>query len=97
MAFDGKYYSVGFENLRHLMHNGTDVIVVEKARTVAKMVPFTKNVGIAFIQSQGFVSEYGVALVALCNQQRETAQHYTKSGNGTCFVPKIYRPLRSFN
>lgn len=88
MAFSGEYYSVGFENLRDLMHNGTDVIVVEKAGTVAKMVPFTKNVGIAFIQSQGFVSEYGVALAALCNQQREIAQHYTKNGNGTYLVPK---------
>ena len=42
MAFSGEDYSVGFENLRDLMHNGTDVIVVEKAGTVAKMVPFTK-------------------------------------------------------
>ena len=36
MAFNGRYYSVGFENLKSLMHYGTDVIVVEKAGTVLK-------------------------------------------------------------
>jgi hypothetical protein len=67
MAFNGRVYSVGFEEIKTLMHYGTDVLVVEKQGTVIKMVPFTMNIGIAFIQSQGFVSEYGTALASLCN------------------------------
>jgi len=67
MAFNGRSYSVGFDELRTLMGYGTDVLVVEKQGTVIKMVPFTSNIGIAFIQSQGFVSEYGTALASLCN------------------------------
>ena len=59
MAYAGRYHSAGFEDIKHLMHLGTDVMVVEKQGTVLKMVPFTRNRGIAFIQSQGFVSEYG--------------------------------------
>jgi hypothetical protein len=30
MAYNGRYYSVGFENLKYLMHFGNDVIVMEK-------------------------------------------------------------------
>jgi hypothetical protein len=59
------------------MVNGTDVIVVEKAGTVLKVVPFTKNVGIAFIQSQGFVSEYGIALAQLANHDYQASVDYT--------------------
>ena len=83
MAFNGRYYSVGFENLKSLMHYGTDVIVVEKAGTVLKMVPYTKRRGIAFIQSQGFVSEYGVALAHLVSGDYQAADDF----NGG-YIPK---------
>jgi hypothetical protein len=83
MAFNGQYFAVGYDNLRTLMQYGTDVIVVEKAGTVTKMVPFTKNNGIAFIQSQGFVSEYGIALARLANRHNQVSKDYTKS-----YVPK---------
>lgn len=83
MAFDGRYYSVGFESLKNLMHKGTDVIVVEKAGTVLKMVPFTENRGLAFIQSQGFVSEYGIALSLLSKGDSQASIDYMH-----CKVPK---------
>lgn len=83
MAIGGRVYSVGFDDLRTLMQKGTDVIVVEKHGTVIKMVPFTGNIGIAFIQSQGFVSEYGTALAALCTGDVNTAFDYTDS-----YIPK---------
>ncbi|MGA9845134.1 MAG: hypothetical protein WBQ25_22750 [Nitrososphaeraceae archaeon] len=76
MAYEGYYYSVGFESLKRLMVKGTDVVVVEKAGTVLKMVPFTKNRGVAFIQSQGFVSEYGVALAQLSQADYQTCKDY---------------------
>lgn len=79
MAFNGRAYSVGFDELRTLMGYGTDVLVVEKQGTIIKMVPFTRNIGIAFIQSQGFVSEYGTALASLCNGGHGTLSFdYTK-------------------
>jgi hypothetical protein len=49
------------------MYHGTDVTCVEKQGTVIKMAPFTRNNGVAFIQSQGFISEYGVGLGRLVN------------------------------
>lgn len=87
MAFNGRVYSVGFDNLQTLMQYGNDVIVVEKQGTVIKMVPFTKNNGIAFIQSQGFVSEYGTALACLCNKQVDVARDYTSTSDGTYYTP----------
>jgi hypothetical protein len=39
------------------MHHGTEVLVVEKAGTVLKMVPYTENRGLAFIQPQGSWSQ----------------------------------------
>ena len=62
---------------------GTEVIVVEKAGTVLKMVPYTKGLGIAFIQSQGFVSEYGIALAQLANGDYQAANNF----NGG-YIPK---------
>ena len=57
MAFGGTEYSVGFHSLANRMSDGTDIIVVEKAGTVIKMMPFTEKNGIAFVHSEGFVSE----------------------------------------
>ncbi len=83
MAFKGRIYSVGFENIRQLMHNGIVVIVVEKEGTVIKMVPFTESLGVAFIQSQGFVSEYGIALARIVVGGNEC--HYYTDG----YIPHI--------
>ncbi|MFL6360383.1 MAG: hypothetical protein ACJ72V_13710 [Nitrososphaeraceae archaeon] len=79
MAFNGKYYTIDFDGISNLMSGGTDVIVVEKFGTVVKMVPFTQSNGIAFIESQGFVSEYGIALARLCNGQRQVSKDYTSN------------------
>jgi hypothetical protein len=62
---------------------GTDIIVVEKFGTVLKMIPFTQSNGIALIESQVFVSEYGIALARLCSGQRQVSKYYTNNS-----VPK---------
>jgi hypothetical protein len=62
MAFQGETYSVSYENCKDLARNGVDIICIEKEGIVEKLIPFTEDVGIALIQSQGFVSEYGIML-----------------------------------
>ncbi|HJT83414.1 MAG TPA: hypothetical protein VJ697_02935, partial [Nitrososphaeraceae archaeon] len=62
MAYNGETHSVSFENLKQLARKGTDIICIEKEGIVEKLTPFTEGVGIALVQSQGFVSEYGVML-----------------------------------
>jgi hypothetical protein len=83
MAFNGKYYTVDYDSISNLMWRGTDIIVVEKFGAVVKMVPFTQNNGVAFIESQGFVSEYGIALARLCNGHTQISKDYTKG-----YIPK---------
>ena len=84
LAYDGTMYAASYDNLRWLMSRGTDVIVVEKQGTVIKMMPFTENAGVAFIQSQGFVSEYGVALARLANRDYDASDEYTDK-----YLPKF--------
>jgi hypothetical protein len=63
MAYRGELYSISFENFKQLARHGVDVICIEKEGIVEKLAPFTENIGIALVQSQGFVSEYGIMLV----------------------------------
>ena len=62
MAYQGETYSVSFENCKQLARKGVDIICIEKEGIVEKLTPFTEGVGIALVQSQGFVSEYGIML-----------------------------------
>lgn len=62
MVYQGKEYSVNYENYKQLAMMGVDIVCIEKEGIVEKLKQFTKGVGIALVQSQGFVSEYGVML-----------------------------------
>lgn len=62
MAFNGQLYSIGFDNLEWLRYQGPDVIFIEKAGIVEKLIPFTKDLGVALVHSQGFYSEYAEML-----------------------------------
>jgi hypothetical protein len=57
LAFQGHISNVNLENIPMLQDLGTHVILVEKEGIVDKLVPFTKNAGIALLQSTGFSSE----------------------------------------
>jgi hypothetical protein len=67
LAFQGHIYNVNLENIPMLQDLGTHVILVEKEGIVDKLVPFTKNAGIALLQSTGFSSEYAVELANAAN------------------------------
>lgn len=69
MAFQGQEYSVNFENYERLAQLGVDIVLIEKEGTVAKLVPFTSEFGIALVQSEGFVAEYGVMLAREATKQ----------------------------
>lgn len=90
MTFKDGQYAVSFNALRRLMGNGTDVVFVEKQGTVMKMSIFAKKVGLAFIDSQGFGSENGIALAMLFDQQKQAAQDYTMTEDRYYCTP-MYR------
>jgi hypothetical protein len=88
MTYDGSQYTVNYHNLQDRMSTGTYVNFVEKQGTVVKMSPFAEGTGVAFIDSEGFGSEYSVALARLCDQQKEVAQIYTADKNGKYYYPR---------
>jgi hypothetical protein len=62
LAFKGKFYSVGYEDIDELAENGPDIICVEKMGIIKKIMPYLDKFGVAFLQSQGFMAEYGQML-----------------------------------
>jgi hypothetical protein len=62
LAFRGRFDSVGFRDIGRLVMNGQDVVCVEKMGIIQKFIPFMDKFGIAFLQSQGFMVEYGEML-----------------------------------
>ncbi|MGA9942791.1 MAG: hypothetical protein WBP88_12420 [Nitrososphaeraceae archaeon] len=62
LYFQGREYSVNFENYQQLADLGTDIICVEKEGTAVKSEPYTRALGVALLQSQGFIAEYGKML-----------------------------------
>jgi hypothetical protein len=93
MTFTDEEYAVSFHSLPRLMSIGTDVVFVEKQNTVTLMSPYAETTGISFIDSEGFGSEYGVALARLCNMQWEVAKEYTSDGNGKYYFPEYQANL----
>lgn len=63
LAYRGALHSVGFDQIIGLAELGTDIICIEKKNVVDRLARFTSNFGIALVQSQGFMSEYGQMLV----------------------------------
>jgi hypothetical protein len=68
LAYRGQLHSVGIDKITELAKLGTDIICIEKKNIVDRLVRFTSNFGIALIQSQGFMSEYGAMLVQIAKQ-----------------------------
>ncbi|MGI0034005.1 MAG: hypothetical protein ACRD97_12150 [Nitrososphaeraceae archaeon] len=62
LAFRGGFESVGYHDIKRLAVNGPDVVCVEKMGIIQKIFPFMDKFGIAFLQSQGFIVEYGEML-----------------------------------
>lgn len=57
LYFKGKEYSVNFKNYKQLAYLGTDILCVEKQDTATKLKPYTMRIGIALLQSRGFIAE----------------------------------------
>lgn len=68
LAYRGELHSVGIDKITELAKKGTDIICIEKKNIVDRLVHFTSKFGIALVQSQGFMSEYGAMLVQTAKQ-----------------------------
>lgn len=67
MYFDGEPISVGFERIDELAQMGTDIVFIEKLDTVKVLSKYASEWGVALVNSQGHLVEYGKDLINAAN------------------------------
>ncbi len=69
LYFKGQTLGVGFDQLKDLMEKGTDLLVIEKEGIADVLAPFAEKVGIAILNSRGFLTEYATKLSRLAKEK----------------------------
>lgn len=68
MFFDGVWTSVSFEKIDELAGVGTDSVFIEKLDTVKVLGKYASVYGIALVNSQGHLADYGKDLIDAANE-----------------------------
>ena len=68
LYFDGQVLGVSFDQLEELMKKGTDLLVIEKEGIADVLMRFANSLGIAILNSRGFLTEYATELSDLAGQ-----------------------------
>lgn len=63
MYFNGKWNSVSYDAIEDLAGNGTDIIFIEKVDVVGVLGEYADKYGIALVDTQGALTDYGRYLV----------------------------------
>jgi hypothetical protein len=69
LFFRGRWHDVGLDELPSLMKMGTDLLVIEKEGVAEVLSPFADKMGIALLNTRGFLTEYATMLSSLSKQQ----------------------------
>jgi 5S rRNA maturation endonuclease (ribonuclease M5) len=62
LYFRGQWYDIGLDELDQLMHLGTDMLIIEKERVAEVLSTFADKMGIAVLNTRGFLTEYASML-----------------------------------
>jgi hypothetical protein len=68
LYFRGQWYDVGLDELDQLMHLGTDMLIIEKEGVAEVLSPFADKMGIALLNTRGFLTEYATMLSSLSKE-----------------------------
>jgi len=63
MYFNGEWSSVSYDAVEDLAENGTDIILIEKRGIVDVLCEYADDYGIALVDTQGFLTDYGRDLI----------------------------------
>jgi len=69
LFFRGRWHDVGLDELPSLMKMGTDLLVIEKEGVAEVLSPYADKMGIALLNTRGFLTEYATMLSSLSKQQ----------------------------
>jgi hypothetical protein len=67
MYFDGRWTSVTFEKIEELAGMGTDIVFIEKLDIVRVLGKYASGYGVALVNSEGHLVEYGKDLIKAAN------------------------------
>ena len=68
LYFRGRWYDVGLDDLAELMHLGADMLIIEKEGVAEVLSPFADRMGIALLNTRGFLTEYASMLSNLSKE-----------------------------
>src|SRR5215471_13119917 len=69
MYFQGNWSSVKFDDVKSLARNGTDILFIEKMGIVEIFTEHADKYGIAIVNTQGLLTEYGKDLMKEAQRQ----------------------------
>jgi hypothetical protein len=68
MFFKGVWTDVGFEDIEELAEKGTDIVFIEKEDIVKVLGKYASKYGVALVNTQGHLAEYGKDLIVAANE-----------------------------
>lgn len=90
MYFNGNWRSVRFDDIEELAENGADILFVEKMPIVEVLTTYTDRYGVAIVNTQGFLTEYGKDLIRAIHKSGGNAAILTDYEDyGLSIVAKI--------
>ena len=69
LYFDNQVLGVSFNQLEELMKKGTDLLVIEKEGVADVLMDFANRLGIAILNTRGFLTEYAEELSELAENE----------------------------
>lgn len=68
MFFNNNWESVSFDKIEELAGRGTDIVFIEKLDIVKVLGNYASKYGVALVNSQGHLAEYGKDLIVAANE-----------------------------
>jgi hypothetical protein len=65
LYFRGKTYDIGFDDLEVLAQKGVDMLIIEKEGGAEQLAPLAAKMGIALLNSRGYLVKYAVRLTEI--------------------------------
>ena len=92
---DNQVFGVTFGELEELMKKGTDLLIIEKESIANALMDYANKMGVAILNTRGFLTEYAEELAELARENRcniATLTDWDSSGLVIASkLPKAYR------
>ena len=92
---DNQVFGVTFGELEELMKKGTDLLIIEKESIANALMDYANKMGVAILNTRGFLTEYAEELAELARENRCNVAVLTDWDSSGLVIasklPKVYR------